>query len=569
MTSYGVGDQNYSPDDSDDLSRSIAKVMSPTPAAQLVGPPPDIAPKTAPGVSTPQTGTLNYAPIHAVAKNMDTAAGRQQYSTAQMQGVSRPPNDGVVNSISQAPVSSAVSPIAPIKSAVQPIVPQGQPQPVNPDPNASLRPGGSGAGPMPVLPATARQVNAPTPLDQAQSKLSNYVNSGSGVSQIQNPFLRGLARVGDVAGSILAPGVAAQIPGTTLHNRQLIAQESGIVGGLQGQQQAAAQLEDTQSQTAQRAAAAAKATAQAGADTPRPVTADEARAAGNPALEGSVMKPSDIGKVAVQGVKNTGQIDKQDDQDSVQAQNAQSLADVRQTQGVLNQAKADAANADPSTPAGKMAIAKLRAAQDGHSAAMVRAQAAMINAQSGAFGTYNGQPLPGAMLTDQGAPVGSHFQGNVRPTGQERNKTDMANSARDQLNDIKSIVQKHPTMFGPGYGQAAQFKQWLGSGDPDAQRFIAARTIAGDHLAGTFGGRSEAALTALDNAIGQFKTNPKAMQAGLDQLLKANTTFQKAGTVRTVGSNAAKTPVQPVKPGAQLPGHEVWVRGKDGKLVKQ
>ena len=115
----------------------------------------------------------------------------------------------------------------------------------------------------------------------------------------------------------------------------------------------------------------------------------------------------------------------------------------------------------------------------------------------------------------------------------------MANSADQQINDMKEIVAKRPDVFGPVAGRKTDFTVWAGSQDPDAQRFRAARTIAGDHLAGTFGGRSEAALAALDNAIGQFKDNPAAVTAGLDQLQEANHLFQKAGKVKTAGSNAA------------------------------
>jgi hypothetical protein len=554
-------------DEGEGLNSMLAGIVSPQSADALVGPPPDSPPPSQPGVSTQRTGNLAAAPKQAIAKNQDTAIGRAQYT-----GVSRPANDGFGATTSVQPAAAQpIQPAQPVRPAqgVQPAQPMQAAQPiqpaqVNPDPTSSLRPGGT--SPMPALPQTGLQpVQGPSQLDKDQSRLSMLTNTGSGVSQIQNPFLRGLARVGDVAGSILAPGVAAAIPGTTLHHQQLLGQQQQIVGNDQAQQQAAAQTADTQQKTALDAAKAAGTA---------PIQVTPEMVAANPALSGLVGQTvsqqtlGGVAKAATTGtLRNQGQIDRQDDPDSYQAKNAQSLSDVRQTQQVLNQAKADAANADPSTPAGRMAIAKLRAAEDGHSAAMIRAQAGMINAQAGAFGTYNGQALPGAMLTDQGTPVGAHFQGNVRPTGQERNKADMAASAAEQLSDIKSIMQKHPTLFGPGYGQASAFRQWIGSQDPDAQRFIAARTIAGDHLAGTFGGRSEAALHALDNAIGQFKDNPKAAISGIDQLTKANTRFQQAGTVRTVGSNAAEAP--PVKPGGSLPGHEVWVRGANGKLVKQ
>lgn len=154
----------------------------------------------------------------------------------------------------------------------------------------------------------------------------------------------------------------------------------------------------------------------------------------------------------------------------------------------------------------------------------------------------SGEPLPGAMLTSEGTPVGSAFQQNVRPTGQERNKADMASSAREQLGDIVGIVQRHPEIFGPGHGQVTEVENWLGSQSPDAQAFKAARTIAGDHLAGTFGGRSEPALAALDSAIGKFKDNPEAMLAGIKQIDKAAKVFEDKGTVH-IADRKNKTPL--------------------------
>ena len=174
-----------------------------------------------------------------------------------------------------------------------------------------------------------------------------------------------------------------------------------------------------------------------------------------------------------------------------------------------------------------------------------------------------GNALPGAMLDANGKPVGSHFSANVRPTGQERNKADMASSADQQIGDMRKIVRQRPDIFGPAAGRKTNFDVWIGSQDPDAQRFRAARTIAGDHLAGTFGGRSEAALNALDNAIGQFKDNPAAVQAGLDQLKEANHLFLQRGTVHTKGGNNSEPSTG--NPGVPK-GATYTVPGSDGKM---
>src|ERR1700755_466426 len=88
-------DSSYSAVGTDDPWSMLKGIVSPASAHQLVGPPPDAPPQHQPGQSTPLTGTLATAPSQAVAKNRDTGTG---YNVP-LQGVSRPPNGGVVDSI--------------------------------------------------------------------------------------------------------------------------------------------------------------------------------------------------------------------------------------------------------------------------------------------------------------------------------------------------------------------------------------------------------------------------------------------------------------------------------------
>ena len=94
------------------------------------------------------------------------------------------------------------------------------------------------------------------------------------------------------------------------------------------------------------------------------------------------------------------------------------------------------------------------------------------------------------------------------PTGTERARADLAISAREQLGTMESILQNRADLFGPVAGRELNFQEWIGSQDPDAQRFKAAARIAADHLAGVFGGRSQAALEAIYQTIGNNATNP-------------------------------------------------------------
>jgi hypothetical protein len=412
---------------------------------------------------------------------------------------------------------------------------------------------------------------AKTEKDQAEQ--ARLQKSGSGISQIFKPVnnegnpdankhpgfwkkVGGVAaKIGDIAGTTFFPSVMAQIPGTELHHRVLMNEQNRRVGIDLAQQKAQQDL-DTQDQADDIAAQNA---------TKVPVT--------NPVTGQTYFIPQkDVAKFLGTAVTTQGHIKtaadraeerlgeaglKHDDDGNIvpvdddklppklkaDAAYKQVKADLMSSQQELADAKTETEKAknDPNSPAYQLAVRKLAVAQQNATAAGIRANAYALNSTVGAFGTdTHGTALAGAMITDDGQTVGSHFQQNVRPTGQERGKADLANSAHEQLQDLKSIVAKRPDVFGPASGRKTDFRVWFGSQDPDAQRFRAARTIAGDHLAGVFGGRSEAALTALDAAIGHFKDNPAAITAGLDQLDKANNSFVKAGTVHTVGSTASR-----------------------------
>jgi hypothetical protein len=85
----------------------------------------------------------------------------------------------------------------------------------------------------------------------AESETARLRSTGSGVSQIKNPWLRTVARIGDVAGTALFPGVAAAIPGTTLHHDILVGQQQNRIANDQRQEQQAANIGRTQADAAE------------------------------------------------------------------------------------------------------------------------------------------------------------------------------------------------------------------------------------------------------------------------------------------------------------------------------
>lgn len=410
-------------------------------------------------------------------------------------------------------------------------------------PGQPLQPNAPNAMAPPVQPQMSSIAPPQQQLGQDQQHLRDLQQSGAAADHVQNPFLHVLAKAGDIAAPFILGGGAAAIPGTTAHNLFLQRQASGNIERDQTALQSAAQLADTQSQTAQRTALGNKANAQA------------------EAIPDATATKQDAGEIslATHGLRRVtgpdGRVSIVPDEQSPVFQKQQIANQLAQSSIALKgaQAEYEKSKSNPNSPVFKLAAQRLQIAQQtqdrltGMMGTMQeRADANMMTAKARTLGVdMNNKPLAGSMVTDEGDVVGGMNAANVRPTGTQRSKGNMAESADQQINDMKSIVASRPDIFGPAAGRKTDFDVWLGSQDPDAQRFRAARTIAGDHLAGTFGGRSEAALSALDSAIGHFRDNPAAVTAGLNQLQEANRLFMKAGKVKTVGSAGTRNNMQP------------------------
>lgn len=103
---------------------------------------------------------------------------------------------------------------------------------------------------------------APLP-SPAATELKRLRDTGSGVSQIHNPFLKTAGTIADVIGSGFFPQFAQFVPGSSAHHQGLIANKESQVADEQGQQKAAdesalhqAQVDETHGRAAQEAARA-------------------------------------------------------------------------------------------------------------------------------------------------------------------------------------------------------------------------------------------------------------------------------------------------------------------------
>lgn len=96
----------------------------------------------------------------------------------------------------------------------------------------------------------------PSQLDTDKSELSRLQTTGSGISQIKNPYARGGLRALNTIGSIASAAVPrlrplmSAIPGTEEHHQNLIGQQERKIGTDTGQQEKEAQTSEAQARTA-------------------------------------------------------------------------------------------------------------------------------------------------------------------------------------------------------------------------------------------------------------------------------------------------------------------------------
>jgi hypothetical protein len=120
-----------------------------------------------------------------------------------------------------------------------------------------------------------------------QAELARVQSTGSGISQIKNPFLRTLATVGDAVGSAVAPALTIALPGTAYHHAVVLGQARKAVQGDEQDLQSQAQLGETQARTR--------------------LVNDQAKAAEAPATPDYDYVDTPQGKVAIQKGTTTAQ----------------------------------------------------------------------------------------------------------------------------------------------------------------------------------------------------------------------------------------------------------------------
>lgn len=380
----------------------------------------------------------------------------------------------------------------------------------------------------PALPSVS--LAPPPPPTQTQTDIAEYnrqKNTGSGVSQIQNPLLRGIARAGDIAASVFAPKLAQFIPGTTLHHQLTMGQAAQNVATDQAQEQAAAQTANEAATTAHTNAATdalqnpadkftplqtdsgltafdpskGTATPILGADgtqlgtpgkavPPHYVTTSDGNVVaittgpdGTPkastVYEGSPKQETEITKLEVGGKPHTVIVDKK---------TGATVKDLGET-----------GEKPPSisVSTGTYSVAQVPDGKGGQ-------KSVLLNSKTGEV-----KDAPEG-LTKGGAGIGG--------TVADKNRSSLAKIALANIDKIQEIVQRRGNdLIGPGAGRISNIDQLIGSNDPDLVALVNEAHNFSMANAGVHGSRSVMNVRdAVHDLLGDLHNGPQGIQGGLD-----------------------------------------------------
>jgi hypothetical protein len=382
--------------------------------------------------------------------------------------------------------------------------------------------------PMAPMASVAPPTMTGTNLATDQAELQRLKQNGAGLNQIHNPLLRGLAKAGDIVAPFILGGGAAAIPGTTLHNRYLQHEQQGRIENDQAAQTSALQNAEGQANLN-------KTTLET-----QQMPEELAIKKQNASLKGLQAQ----GTFAQHGLKvvdnGDGTTSVVPDEASPAYQKQQAMTDYLQSRQELAEAQKQLTDAKAKNQPILIQQAQRRLQISAQNAQTAIGRLGLSEKQYAmhAYGTDGaGNALPGALLDENDTPIGTANAENVRPTAKQRDKIDLAGNAQENINAIKGVIAKRPDLFGPASGRGTDLEVWLGSQDPDAQTVRAAMEGGGLALAGIHGTRGEYAVKGIHDVLGNFRTNPQALNAGLDQLLKSSESFSKPKTLKTASGN--------------------------------
>lgn len=412
------------------------------------------------------------------------------------------------------------------------------------------------AGPAPLSAATtplqAEHTRLTAPPIQSGPLAHTKEDTGrSGIGQIHNPWLRGLATIGDAIGSGFFPGPTAAIPGTSLHHQALVRQNEG----------AQKQDESNATNAANRA--------HLGAETENLESLPELHKtqAELAASKLGEKTANDQAKVGVQQGRNRNTLHTHgfdlDEHGNVvplpyesMSEEQKAVHDLRGSQKEVMDATAALRDAQAKNIPEQIRLAEQRIATARANSATASQRLGLSEKQfeMHAHGTENGEALPGSLTTDSGKPVGTAFQQNVRPTGTQRDAAGRA----DTMLDIDARIRKaleHPDIksgTGPLAGRLSEIENRAGVLPHDLAELKNDLVSYGAFQAGLHPVRGIGALQYFDKVMGGLGQNPEELIGKLDSNKATADSVKKVGSPKTEGSKDSGKTIRARDPQGKL-----------------
>jgi hypothetical protein len=225
------------------------------------------------------------------------------------------------------------------------------------------------------------------------------------------------------------------------------------------------------------------------------------------------------------------------------SESQQAVQDLKGSQEELADATAalKKVQADPDSPQARMAQQRIETARNNMMIASKRLGLSEDTFAARYHGTdSSGQPLPGALITDDGQPIGSSFSSNVRPTTTARDAAGRAQIGENIRQRILTQLQdpKVREKIGPILGRASNAQEAIGNLPPELSEFKNDLTSYAAFQAGMHPVRGIGALNYFDKVMGGLGQTPEQMMGKLQSNHNTAQDVIKIGQPRTVGSNA-------------------------------
>lgn len=418
-----------------------------------------------------------------------------------------------------------------------------RPGPVNPALGAAVKPPSPDAGPPQantMLPPSqlssvpsiggGAQPQVKAPLGSSTGDIAEHARleqSGPGTNQIQgHPFLKGLAQVGDTIFSRAEPGLASAIPGTTAHHNLLLSQNEKQTGLDLGNEQKQAQTANLESMP-------------------------QLHQAKQELDQAKLDETQQHHKDQLSQQLHTHGFDQDDDGNIVplsydkMSEDQQAVHDLKASQDELAQATTALRKfqADPNNPAAKLAQRRVDGAQQARAIAMQRLGLAEKNFELKSEGTVNGVAPAGALEANDGRPVGTAFQQNVRPTGTQRDAAGRAEVGERIRQRLLTQLQDPAIreQIGPLMGRAKTAEELVGNLPANLAEFGNDLKSYAAFQAGMHPVRGIGGLQYFDKVMGGLGQTPEQMMGKFQSNHNTAQDVIDIGKPKTVGSNGGSS----------------------------